>query len=209
MLKVKLRQYSLDSLSLSLITFQILVSTFLAVRYVNSHPYTSLVSLMYVILTISGLTLHHFFCGGVKLDKTLVKRELNNILLGVSLGFVLILLLQTLIFQAQTVGVFALATVLEAKLFYMCAGISEETFFRYYIQTKIEQSLPRIFISALSAVIVTSVLFTTYHFMVYRTELYALIAVFVSSLVLSTLYNQTKRLSVPMLIHSLVNLVAG
>jgi len=180
----------------------------LAVKYSATDMYFTIVNITFITLTISGLILHQAFCGGIKVDKHLVPTETTAILFASGLGLVLVTALQTLIFKAQSSVM--LATTLEAQLFYATAGIAEETFFRYYVQTKLAQSLIVMpFLSGLLSVVATSVLFTTYHFSVYGTLIYAIIAVFASSLVLSFFYYYTKRLSVVQLIHTVANMIAS
>jgi len=205
--RLRQQNYQIDSISLSLITLQILVSFWLATQYATSSPYTALVSVIYVTLTITGLSMHHFFCGGVKFDKTLIAKEISQLFLYIISGFLFVLVFQTIIFKTQTAGVIALNTFIDTTLFYACAAISEESFFRFYIQTKLEQSLPGFF-GTFTAILLTSMLFTAFHFMVYRTALFALLAVFASSIVLCITYAYSKRLTVPMLIHVLTNLAA-
>jgi membrane protease YdiL (CAAX protease family) len=205
--RLRQQQYQIDSISLSLITLQILVNFWLTTQYATSSPYTALISIAYLTLTITGLSMHHFFCGGIKFDKTLVAKELSQLFLYVISGFLFVLVFQTIIFKA-TAGVIALNTLFETGLFYTSAAISEESFFRYYIQTKLEQSLRISFFNTIIAILLTSTLFTVFHFVVYRTMLYALFAVFASSIVLCITYAYGKRLTVPMLIHVLTNLAA-
>ena len=200
--------YTLDPLVAVLITFQILVNFYLAVRYSTIDPYIAIVNVVFIAMTISGLILHHAFCGGIKIDKQLVPKELSQILMVSSLGFLIVLVTQTIIFRSQTSAI-AFVSMVEAQLFYSTAGVSEETFFRYYIQTKAEQSLPLAIVGAAVSIGVTSLLFTTYHFGVYGTLLLALYAVFLGSLVLGATYAVTKRLSVPMIIHVAVNVAAS
>jgi len=161
---------------------------------------------VFICLALIGLMLHHVFCGGIKFDTHLIGPEIQQILLFSVAGFFFVLITQTIIFQLQPIGTIFLTTALETKLFYLTAGVSEELFFRYYIQTKVEQSLP--FIKPLS-IFVASLLFTVYHFTVYGTNIYILYAVFFSSLVLGAIYYFSKRLSVPMLVHIMANLFAS
>ena len=200
--------YQVDPIVAVLITLQILVNMWLAVKYSSTDVFVTIVNITFISLTVSGLVLHQAFCGGIKVDKRLVPTEHQAILLSAGLGLMLVAMLQTVVFRAQSA--IALATVWESQLFYLTAGVAEETFFRYYLQTKMHQSLAVMAVlSAFLSVVMTSVLFTTYHFTVYSTQLYALIAVFASSLVLSGFYYWTKRLSVAQLIHGLANLMAS
>ena len=187
---------------------QILINTYLAVKYSTTDMYVSIVNIIFIALTVTGLLLHQVFCGGIKVDKRLVPAENTAIMLSSAVGLVAVFLLQTIVFKAQTA--IMLATIFEATLFYFTAGVSEETFFRYYIQTKVEQSTAYLaFFSAILSIFTTSLLFMVYHFGVYATQPYALMAVFVSSLVLCIFYHYTKRLSVVILIHCLANLSAS
>ena len=198
--------YTLDPLVAILITFQILVNFYLAVRYSTIDPYIAIVNVVFIAMTITGLILHHAFCGGIKVDKQLIPKELSQILTVSSLGFLIVLVTQTIIFRSQTSAI-AFVSMVEASLFYSTAGVAEPTFFRYYVQTKVEQSLP--IFGGVVSIVATSILFTTYHFGVYGTQLLALYAVFLGSLVLGATYTVTKRLSVPMIIHVAVNLAAS
>ena len=200
------RVYQLDTIVVMLISLQIFINTFLAVKYSKSDVYVAIVNVVFIVLTLTGLILHQAFCGGIKFDKRLVPTEFNQIMFASSIGFLLVLVGQTLVFRSQSS--IALTTIFEAVLFYFTAAVSEETFFRYYIQTKAEQSLPVTILGPLLAVVVTSLLFVTYHFGVYKTVLFALYAVFLSSLVMGTIYHFTKRLSVAQIIHASVNMAA-
>ena len=201
------QQYKVDPIVAVLVSLQILINTFLAVKYSSENLYVAVVNLVFIALTITGLTLHHFFAGGVKFEKQIHPAQLTIIMLASSVGFLLVVVFQTITFRASSS--IALATIAEAILFYYTAGVSEETFFRYYLQTKAEQSLPIPLYGAIAAIVLISTLFTTYHFGVYGTDLSALYAVFLSSLVLGSVYYATKRLSVVMLIHVLVNVTAA
>ena len=197
--------YRIDSLVLVFFTFSILVNSYLAVKYARTNMYVAVVNMLFICLSLSGLLLHHVFCGGIKFDAHLAGLETRQILMFTISGFFFLILAQTLVFQLQP-GAVVLASLIETKLFYMTAGVAEETFFRYYIQTKVEQSLP--YLKMLS-IFVTSLLFTTYHFAVYGTNVYILYAVFFSSIVLGAIYFLSKRLSVPMMVHCLVNFAAS
>jgi len=181
---------------------------YLAVKYSRTDMYVSIVNIIFISLTVTGLVLHQVFCGGIKVDKRLVPAENTAIMLASAVGLITVFLLQTIVFKAQ--GAIALTTVWEAQMFYFTAGVAEETFFRYYIQTKLEQSTAVLAIfSAILSIGTTSLLFMVYHFGVYATLPYALVAVFVSSLTLCIFYRYTKRLSVAQLIHCLANLSAS
>jgi len=200
--------YQVDPIVAVLISLQILINSYLAVKYSTTDMYVSIVNIIFISLTVSGLILHQVFCGGIKVDMRLVPAENTAIMLSSAVGLIAVFLFQTIVFRAQ--GAIVLATIFEAQLFYYTASSSEETFFRYYIQTKLEQSTAYLaFFSALLSIGTTSLLFTCYHFGVYATQPYALVAVFLSSLVLCIFYRYTKRLSVAMLIHALANLSAS
>lgn len=199
------QQYSTDLLVVILLTFSVLANTFLAVKYATTDIYVSVVNIVFICLSLLGLMLHQVFCGGVKYAPTIPTFQSQIIISFVAVGFFLVLIAQTVVFQF-TSGSIVLATFLENKIFYITAGVSEELFFRYYIQTKIEQSLP---VLKPLCIPVASFLFYVYHIPVYGSNVYALYAVFVSSVVLGSVYYLSKRISVPMIIHVLVNLVAS
>jgi len=201
------QDYKLDPFVAIFVSLQILISSYLAVKYSETNPYISLVSVIFIVLTLSGLILHHFFAGGVKLTGMFISpAHRQRVLLMGAVGFFFVLMAQTMVvkFVPSTI---ILATLLEAKLFYYTAAVSEETFFRYYLQTKVEQVSP--FFASAIAIILTSLSFMTYHFGVYGVSIIALYAVFISSLILGVMYWLSKRLSVPMIIHVLVNFFAG
>jgi len=199
------QQYQLDLLVLIFLTFSVLINSYLSVKYAESNIYISVVNLLFICLALAGLMLHQVFCGGIKFDARMLPASIQQITVFSAVGFLFLLVTQTLIFKIQPSTV-ALSTIPETKLFYVTAAVSEELFFRYYIQTKLEQSLP--YIKTLS-IPVTSLLFTVYHFAVYGTNIYLLYAVFFSSLILCSIYYLTKRLSVPIIVHMLANLIAA
>ena len=197
--------YQIDPLVLIFLTFSVLVNAYLSVKYAESNMYVSVVNLIFICLALMGLMLHQAFCGGIKFDATLLPVSTQQILIFSAVGFFFVLITQTIIFQIQPATI-VLATAFETKLFYLTAAVSEELFFRYYIQTKIEQSLPYL---KMLCIPVASLLFTVYHFTIYGANVYALYAVFFSAIILGSIYYVTKRLSVPMIVHILVNFVAS
>jgi membrane protease YdiL (CAAX protease family) len=191
--------FKFDLIALIALTITVLFTAYLAT---TPDVVISVKCLFLLILAISGLVLHHLFTGGIKFELLPTLKERTNFLLSVSFGFGGIVILQFLTFQLLPQTIIDFQT---RKMFYLSAAISEELFFRYYLATLLLQKTQ----SPLTSTFATSLVFMVYHNVVYGFSAVALIIVFLSSMVLTFIYFISRRISVPIIIHSLVNLLAS
>lgn len=90
---------------------------------------------------------------------------------------------------------------MEAIYLGLLAGVSEELFFRGFIQ-----NLVRMFVPAfIFAVVPSAIIFTLYHTVAYQSEV-SLLVIFVLGLFLGILHEMTNDIGVPMLAHVLNNI---
>ena len=202
-------EFVLDPLTTVLITVQVLINGYMTVRYIQIDMYIATTSIVFLLLTVAGLALHQTFCGGVKFASHISAGQFGNLLQGLLVGIVGVAVAQTVAFQLTPATALAWITVLERKAFYFSGAISEETFFRYFLQTKLHQSMPRLALSVPIIAFAVSLVFTTWHFGVYANSVGSLMAVFCASVVLCVIYAWTRRLSVVQLIHAWVNFFAS
>jgi len=201
-------QFVLDPISTLLITIQILIDGYMAVRYIQTDMYVTMTSIVFILLTIAGLALHQAMCGGIKFSTVLSTREFADVLQGTLIGVITVAIAQVIAFQL-TPSTVSWITVIERKAFYFSAAISEETFFRFYLQTKLQQILPKNWFSVVLIAFLVSSTFTTWHLGVYANSIASLTAVFFSSLALCFIYAWKKRVSITQLIHAWVNFFAS
>jgi len=205
-------KYVLDPLSLVILIAQVLIGGSLAVKYASTDMYISVAQLIYLSFTGVSLGMFAAFNGGLKFDTSFnIARDWLRLLLIVVLGVISIAAAQAAI--AYSLPLIIAASTLDRKLFYLVAGASEEMWFRYFVQTRVELSLgalkiPFWMMYPLTWAAVTS-LFVAYHFTVYGALLQGLLAVMAGSIVLSIVYSHTKRVSICQAIHMWVNFLAA
>jgi membrane protease YdiL (CAAX protease family) len=200
----KVEDYTLDYLVLIFSSFSLLANTYIGIMYQND-AHIMAINMMYVVFLLSGLVFHFVFLGGIKFQQVISPSRARNLIVFVVIGFVCVLIGQTIAFQVER-GAIVLATFYDELAFYFTAAISESMFFLYLWQSLIEHFLPPV-IAPLVSVPTIAGLFTAYHGLVYGASVAALIAVLISGLILSALYYISRRLSVPMVIHALVNII--
>lgn len=194
--------FILDSLSIFLALMACLVGMIIYVF--NANTFTGSIGLFIAISTMIGLVFGVMILKS-PIDRILDRKEMTHIVRWSMLGFVMIIILQSIIFRMSglsSVGWYN-------KIFYMSIAIGEAFFFRFAILQFLYQwfkNMPgSLFISSL----MTSIVFTVYHGAVYGTIPVALMAVFASSMVLCVITICSNRISVPILSHMWVNLFAS
>jgi len=202
--------YSLDAISISLIATNILLSVYLVTVAVNIQAYdVALKSVLMVLLTIIGLVMFIVTSRKIpSMDNTLTPKELSEITGASIIGFILVLILQTAVIHAYPLIYADITDVTTLKLLLTNVAIGEEIFFTFFLQSAITNSLTFVYSNQTAitgGILGKSVIFSIYHYVYYRMP-EVVLAVFVSSLVLGAVYAITRRPSVTMLIHILVNL---
>lgn len=138
-------------------------------------------------------------------EPRLTSAQVMEIMKWFAIGFISIAFLQIVLFkvgQLTTAGV-------PSKIYYGAMGISEEFAFRFVLLQFLFNYLVMTKNNLFLAAVMTSVIFTMYHSVVYGMLPLSMIIVFVSSMVLSVIAIKSGRLSVPVLVHFLVNFGAG
>lgn len=210
---IRLRQtlkqnYKLDAISFSLFIFNTILGAFLVVIAANTAEYgIGFKAILMIILTFIGIVGYTTTYGKFpEIDRTLDPKESALIASSSIIGFTFILLLQTSV-TAVYRPVFGAIGEIPFRLLLINIAISEEFFFRFFIQSALTLQLSRTMAPILAApfsILGTSVIFTLFHYVYYGVT-QALVAVFVSSLVLGSIYELTRRLSVSQTVHILVN----
>ena len=199
------RAYPLDTLSMVMIVMAVLFTTYLA-TFVDVNLEMAVKSMIILMLGISGLVLKHVYAGGTQVDFTFDKREQEVIMQYFTLGFIGILACKIVIFHVPLGGVEPIVRdFVTRKLFYFSVAVSEELFFRYFLLTLMFMWTGYFFLS-LSA---SSLTFTVYHNVVYGMRPELMILVFACGMILGLIYLLSRRVSVPMAVHCLVNLLAA
>jgi len=206
------KEYTLDPILFALVAFQLISTYYIATVAININPSTAILPLFMASLTVGGLAGRLAYTG-ITVDHVLRPIEVAQILLFGVIGFGVIGAIQTVILKAfPHEAVYPLATELtglSATLLLANIGVAEEVFFRGFIQTAAERTMviggTAIAQSKIAGWIVSGVLFSLFHYVYYGQQA-VLMAVFASGIVLGMLHTFTKRLSVPVLAHVLVNI---
>jgi len=214
-IKLRLHQalkldYKLDAISLGLFVFNALLSTYLVTIAANvGATDISYKAILMLLLTVVGLIGYMVVYGKFPtIDQTLDPIETSEIIGASIIGFIFVLLLQTTVIRAYLPVYGAAIGEIPARLLLINIAIGEEFFFRFFVQSSLVKQLTftmPISQATICAILGTSVIMTVYHY-VYYGMAWALMAVFVSSLVLGAVYAVTRRLSVSTIVHILVNL---
>lgn len=203
--------YQLDAISIYLIIFNVLLSTYLVTVAVNIQAMDiAFKSVLMLLLTITGLIGFVAIQGRFPtVDKSLTADEISKILASSVIGLALVSILQILAIRSYQFIYGSVTDVMTQKLLLTNIAIGEEVFFRFFLQSVITKQtgfiLPQTE-AIFAGSIATSLVFTVYHY-VYYGMAGILAAVFLSSIVLCLVYAITRRLSVVMLVHILVNLM--
>lgn len=97
------------------------------------------------------------------------------------------------------------ATPVDARLFAVCMGVAEESFFRLFLCT----FLYKVTRSMVISIGVSSMIWSIYHISAYGGDLGAIATVFVAGCVLGLSMLQTRRPDSSMIAHGAVNYVAS
>jgi membrane protease YdiL (CAAX protease family) len=194
-----------DNISLTLSAIAVLISIYLATYQ------TEVVTIYPTILLLTGMVLSRWYQAdpsSVAVDRTLEERELWETVKWVVIGvasLVAISYTTDWAFSPARVKLdVAQLSSLDLKLFGVLMAISEEHFFRGFITPY--------FVSRTSmalGLLLSSMIFATYHFAVYQVDLQALAYVLMAGALLGYMTIQTGRLTPAMLVHIVNNLLAS
>jgi membrane protease YdiL (CAAX protease family) len=192
------RRVVVDPLAMLWIVLALLIFLWTS-TFVDTSPALAVKSLIGFSLLIAGL----FMSGstvGIQTDPAIDRGEWESFtsLVGLSLLAVMILNAVTLKFLGLEV------THIPRSLFAVLIGVSEEALFRGFILTWILAMTG----STVAAVLASSLLFTVYHGAVYGLSQAALFIVFGSGVILGVAFALSRRLSVTMTAHGVINLLA-
>lgn len=201
--------YQLDAISISLIAFNVILSAYLTTVAVNLQATDiAFKSVLMLLLTLTGLIMFIVvFQKFPSIDHTLTPVEAAEIASASIVGFIFVLLLQTTVIQTYPIVFGSITDAPTLKLLLTNIAIGEEVFFTFFLQSAITKQLTYTSptYATIGGILGKSLIFSIYHYVYYGMPQLVL-SVFVSSLVLGAAYSITKRPSVPMLIHILVNL---
>ena len=187
------RKVKLDIIALFWIVLAILIALY-GTTYVDIEPSMASKNLISSQILIAGLFLTYITVGVVWSDIRYEKSFFPLVFAG--LAGVMISNVASK-FTASSVSV-------PPALFSVLIGISEETFFRGFVQS-LAESLTN---NTIFAIIISSAIFTTYHFAVYSGTPQALFVMFGAGLVLGTVFSLSRRLSINYTCHGIYNLLA-
>ena len=199
-LQLKMPYIEFDIVAILLATFSICL--FAGGLLSENQAYVNY-SLFYLLFTVAGISLASMV--GIRLDRTLERKELLMILQYGILGAMLIVIIQSAILRAGSLATLQIAGIIGGA----CA---EELFFRgglYNIQTAVfgEKYLFWTLIS-------NNLVFTIFHFTKMKMllggiSIVYLSAIFVSGIVITMVGILSKKLSACMMTHIVFNLMAS
>jgi hypothetical protein len=208
----------LDYLSSLFIALGFSLALLEAIVHVQNDMYITVASLIFAVMTVGSLILHGALCGGNELAHDF---GLGNAvrLLTFLFGIVGVYITQVIIIVFVRPMSTAFSSVADSTAFYVSASMGEEMFFRYFLQTWIQQFI-NIAIKSYSYILIkvlgyaanylsVSGAFMLYHIAVYGTSIQGLAAVFASSLILCIALGVTKRICVTQAIHGWVDVMAA
>lgn len=183
----------LDFISVNLIIVAVVVYLY-ASTFTGSPAATR--SLTAVVILIAGLVMA-FLVGKLQPDFKLSRKEWTNIVTwtAVSMGAIMAVnLIVKLKFDV---------TPIDNRLFSVLIGVSEEMFFRVFLTSWLVLLTGRLW-----GIVLGSSVFTVYHFSVYSAMPSALLIIFSSGLIIGYAFVESRRASVPMLAHALINMLS-
>jgi len=187
------RRVKLDIIALFWIVVCILISYFGSTA-VDAEIAMAVKNIISAGLLISGLFLMFITVGAKWTDIKYEKSFFPLVFAGLA-GVMLSNIASKLSFTSVTIP---------AALFNVLIGVSEETFFRGFIQS-LAESLTN---NPVIAIVISSVIFATFHMAVYGGTPQALFVMFGAGLVLGSVFYLSKRLSINYTCHGVYNLLA-
>jgi len=204
----------LDGISWALIVFNMLFAGYFATGGAAINVKIAIKGLLMLVLTVAGLAGYMAFFGKPKTDNYLSSYEIAVVTSSTVLGLFAVAFVQVIALQGgQLFGaVLAGLALWSAVLLVSIIAISEEVFFRFFIQSALEKRALNTtgdrLKAILTSVFLTSLVWTIFHRIVYTGAPEVLLAIFLSGIVLGLVYSYTRRLSVVMLIHVSANIMA-
>jgi len=177
----------------------ILSSVYLTI-FVDTKPELAIKGLAMAMMLIAGLF------GGMRLG--LLKKSENIMKTSRIITLGLFAAVLTILVQYPAIVLVPGASFTVSFMFYLIVGVAEESFFRGFLATWFYKNLSMAFRN-ITVILMVSMVFTAYHLAVYGTQQSALLAVFLSSLVLTGAFIFTRRLGVSIVAHVLLNFVAS
>ena len=173
--------------------------------------YTDPQVLQFTIILIVGLVMSIMFSFMVKnasrttIDSRVtgdaIFKQVRVLFIGVIAGLVAVAIN---IFTGVGMGVFTASTNEAMFMLGLLAGVSEELFFRGFIQNMIRVYVP----SMIFAIIPTAVIFASFHFFAYGLNMTAWMVMFGLGVFLGLLHEIFNDIGVPMLAHVVNNVFA-
>lgn len=144
------------------------------------------------------------FALGMKVDYN-VSGEDEVMIFGVMVGLTVVLMQLIISGVSQVSGnIFVHSTAKDNVLVALLAGVSEELFFRGFIQEAFEKFFPMVGMAAIPS----AVIFSLFHYEAVGNNPFALGVLFVGGLILGLVYSMTRNVGVPILAHALNNTIA-
>jgi len=180
------------------ISINLIVAAIIIFMYASTFVGTNVASqaLFAVSLLTSGLLLT------IVLTKIRIDTRFNVNELAVMMNWLLICMGAILIVN-KIAFIRWEVSPMPANLFAVLIAISEEVFFRVFLTTWFYMLAGKFF-----AIFLSSTAWSVYHFAVYGSDLVVIGVILVAGFVLGYAYVESRRASVPMLAHALINLIA-
>jgi len=199
--KMKASRFMLDPISIFLGILACLYGLYLFTVPGSEAKGSFLISAVMIGLVFGLLVLKS------SIDIDISPDEIAGSFLWTMIGIAGIFTFQFLVITSSQLSL--LSTAFSGKVFYAMMGIAEEYAFRFALLQMIYQWLSKIGNALFLSTLLTSTIFMLYHAEVYGTHPTALIAVFVSSIVLCIIFIKSKRLTPSLLAHSIVNFLVS
>jgi len=149
--------------------------------------------------------------GGIYLDPMNVYKQMMVVMLGLAAGIVMVLTNIYINISGQQANVLLASAYgsIEGKGLYMglLAGVSEELFFRGFLQTMFEIFFGGTLIARLAAPIPAAAIFAYFHFFAYAEPL-VFFVLFAIGLILGYLHSFSNDIGIPILAHIINNTFA-
>jgi membrane protease YdiL (CAAX protease family) len=199
-----------DAISITFLVVSVLLCAYNATYGTNLSQDIATKSFFLLLLLFGGLVMHIAILGLPVVDWTLSPDELTNILVGILVGFVGVGLAQTAILSSAKISFeITPSAILSGIALAVIVGTCEEVFFRGFLQQFIKKQLGSTFSAKVVAVVLSAAIFATYHIL-YSGEVFVLIAVFFSGIILGIVMELVDcRISIPMAVHILVDAMVG
>jgi membrane protease YdiL (CAAX protease family) len=167
--------------------------------FADQNPAAAEKSLLAFSLGLGGLVMMMLMIG-VEYDRHLSWAELNQSVYLVGLALFAVVMINAVTFKFVKLEV----APMPRSMFAVLIGISETLLFIGFLQSWITAVTGQ----PLLGVLASNVVFATFHAAVYGLNTPALLVVGASGVMLSVTFMLTRRLSIPILAHAIINLLA-